>query len=103
MNKKQVKKIIEHVERNGGATLTSAGAVTAFERGYIVSLAGFEKRTKKLTKRLLNKYSRIAHKFCVYIGVWLDERGLFCLDLSEHVKTLGAIGATGVIGIPLVY
>lgn len=86
MNKKQVKQLCNHIEKNGGATLNKDGAIMAFNSGYCVSIKGYEKTVKKLTKRVINKYLKIAGARGMYAGIWL-ENGLYCLDISTNIAT----------------
>ena len=88
MNKKQLKQLKEHIAKYGGATLTSAGVITALSAGYMCSIYGYEKKTslKRLNKRLLNKYFRKARNIGAYVGAWLDNDILY-LDLSKQYAT----------------
>lgn len=86
MNKKQLKQLREHIAKSGGATLNKNGAIMAFNSGYCVSVKGYEKSVKKLTKRIINKYLKIAGSRGMYAGVWLED-GLYCLDISENIAT----------------
>ena len=84
MNKKQLKQLKEHIAKSGGATLTAGGVITALSAGYMVSIKGYEKSVKRLTKRVINKYLKLAKAHGLYAGVWL-ENGLYCMDLSKNI------------------
>ena len=86
MNRKQLKQLKKHIEKSGGATLDAHGVIMAFKTGYCVSIEGYEKSVKKLTKRIVNKYLKIAGARGMYAGVWL-ENGLFCFDISDNIAT----------------
>lgn len=86
--KKLLQELLKHLKTYGGATLTSAGNYCYFKSGYIVSLKGFEYRTPKLTIKDLKKYFDLARSYGVYVGLWIDDNGLYCLDLSEKENDL---------------
>lgn len=86
MNKKQLKQLREHIATSGGATLNAHGVIMAFNSGYCVSIKGFEKTVKRLSKRIINKYLKIAGLRGMYAGVWLED-GRYCLDISDNIAT----------------
>ena len=88
MTKRQLKQLKEHITQNGGATLTPRGRITALKYGFMVSVAGYEKRTtlKRLNKRIINKYLKLARKADAFAGLWLDNNILY-LDISKQYAT----------------
>jgi len=71
---------------NGGFTLNHKGEFLMADRGFMVSLSGFEKVTtlEAFDERTLKGYLRIARKKRAYFGAWLDNGNLY-LDIS--IKT----------------
>jgi hypothetical protein len=81
--------ILSKLLKNGGLTLDHNGKEVSKERGYMVSLQGYEvkldvndhKAMQKLAYELQAKMSQAWRG--VYIGLWLDK-GQVYLDLSEY-------------------
>ena len=89
MKKNQFKTLLDYVRMNGGATLKSNGDHLAFNSGYMVSLAGYEKKLKidSLALNEINKYLSLAKKLKGYCGLWIDNNILY-LDISIKVNNL---------------
>lgn len=90
MTRRQYKAIINYVKSNGGATIDAwTGALTMLKTGYMVSLAGYEKKHKKMTFRALSKAQKIAQKAGGFLGLWVDD-GVIYSDVSTLInnKTL---------------
>ena len=86
LNLKRFKQLKKHLKLYGGATLASDGAITALKSGYMVSRAGYEIKSKKLSYFKLVKHLRLAQRLGAYAGLWIDG-GLVYLDISDNIAT----------------
>lgn len=83
---------------NGGATLDASGATVSFRRGYQVS----RKDCYTLNVRNTNKILRAVRSVLAdlkageYCGLWLDDNGMLCVDVSERVERLSAAIRKGI-------
>ena len=84
-----MKKLIEKIIKNGGATLTSTLEDADLKNGYMVSEVGAERvfgldEVEAIEKTLI-KYSKkiTANQF---VGAWMDDDKLY-IDISRHYKS----------------
>lgn len=88
MTKKQYNAILEYIRDFEGATIDAqTGNIALLDAGYMVSLAGYEKKTKKLTFRALQKAQKEAQKNNAFLGLWVSD-GFIYIDLSICVNTI---------------
>lgn len=95
MNLKQFKAIKKHIKEYGGATLASDGAITALKSGFMVSRAGYEFKSKKLSYFRLLKHLRLAQRLGAYAGLWIDD-GIIYMDISDNIKARPMAIYTGI-------
>ena len=83
---RKLKKIKNLIIENGGGTLNAKTLKNAdYLRGYMVSLAGYEKQLKieNLTIKTIKLYQKNAQRLHANVGFWIDNNILY-LDISKH-------------------
>lgn len=87
MNKSQLTQLKNYIIKNGGATIDNHGSIKLFDRGYMVSLANYEKQTTidRLHIATLKKYLYLASLYGLYVGFWLDD-GVLYVDMSKRIE-----------------
>lgn len=84
-----MKKLIDEIIKNGGATLTSTLENAELKNGFMVSEVGAEK-TFELTdiegieKTLIEYAEKISAN--QFVGAWVDDNKLY-IDISRHYKS----------------
>lgn len=81
-----IKRILQHLKQNGGATLTARLNNYHPASGYAVSDYGTECRIpfdSKLFNKTIKQFKKHAKKLNKYIGLWVDDNGQICFDLSN--------------------
>ena len=84
LKKMKIDKIKKYIDQNGGATMTPDLNIANLKRGFMISLNGFETKVKRITKKLLKKYQKLAYTHNAYIGAWVDNNIIY-LDLSINI------------------
>lgn len=89
---------IIQIIQNGGATLGADGKAVYFRRGYQVS----KKDCYILDARHVNKILRAVNEILnglqpgEYCGLWLEDSGMICVDVSERIDRLSAAIIKGI-------
>ena len=95
MNKKDFKKLINHIRKNDGATLDAGGAFISKNAGYVVSVAGYNLKIKNLTSLKLKTFNYLlntAKKNGLYVGVWYNRAGRY-YDIDLNIITADILTA----------
>ena len=84
-----MKKLINEIIKNGGATLTSTLEDAELKNGYMVSEVGAEKtfrldEVEEIEKTLIEYAEKISAN--EYVGAWVDDNKLY-IDISRHYKS----------------
>ena len=84
-----MKKLINEIIKNGGATLTSTLESAELKNGYMVSEVGAEKvfgldKVEEIEKTLIEYAEKITSN--EYVGAWVDDGKLY-IDISKHYKS----------------
>lgn len=84
-----MKKLIEKIIKNGGATLTSTLENADLKNGYMVSEVGAERvfgldEVEEIEKTLIEYAEKITTN--QFVGAWLDDDKLY-IDISRHYKS----------------
>lgn len=84
-----MKKLIEKIIKNGGATLTSTLEDADLKNGYMVSEVGAERvfgldEVEEIEKTLIEYAEKITTN--QFVGAWLDDGKLY-IDISRHYKS----------------
>lgn len=80
----KIDKIKKYIDQNGGATMSPDLNIVSLKAGFVVSLNGFETKARRITKKLLKKYQKLAYMHGAYIGAWVDNNTIY-LDLSINI------------------
>lgn len=95
MKNYQYKAILQYINEFNGATIdANTGDIALLDAGYMVSVAGYEKRVKKLTFRGLQKAQKTAQSLGGFLGLWIDN-GYIYIDVSlcfDNLATAYMIG-----------
>ena len=95
MNKKEYKTLINYILKNDGATLDAGGAFISLSAGYVVSVAGYNLKLKKITAlklKTFNKLLTIAKNNGLYVGVWYNRAGRY-YDIDLNIITADMLTA----------
>ena len=84
-----MKKLIEKIIKNGGATLTSTLEDADLKNGYMVSEVGAERvfgldEVEEIEKTLIEYAEKITTN--QFVGAWMDDDKLY-IDISRHYKS----------------
>ncbi len=84
-----MKKLINEIIKNGGATLTSTLENADLKSGYMVSEVGAEKvfnldEVEAIEKTLIEYAEKITSN--QFVGAWVDNNKLY-IDISRHYKS----------------
>ena len=84
-----MKKLIEKIIKNGGATLTSTLEEADLKNGYMVSEVGAERvfgldEVEEIEKTLIEYAEKITTN--QFVGAWMDDDKLY-IDISRHYKS----------------
>jgi len=92
---KNIKQILAHVKKQGGATLNLDETFFTPKQGYMISLLGYESKVslddKDAIEERLTRYKDIIRDILkntaldVKIGLWLED-GVLYLDISQYTK-----------------
>lgn len=86
MTKKQLKALKNYITINGGATVAADGSIALLNSGFMVSLAGYEKKStiKNLSLKVINQYLKQAECLGGFAGFWVDDDILY-IDISKNI------------------
>ena len=84
---KFTKKLYEKMIKNGGLTINRHMEELTYNRGYMVSVYGYEKKLDDFSfeevEKVVSEYQQIV-KGALYIGFWIDN-GVLYIDISKYI------------------